>query len=96
MRHNDCTCLNHSIMHENFPLPNASQETAKDENQPHSTFTNIHISFFFKEKIASRTLRDKVWKQQVDALRHWIAGKCALLLRNNEAHALMEVGAPVV
>ena len=41
-------------------------------------------------------MRDKVWKQQVDARRHWIAGKCAFLLCNNEAHALMEVGAPVV
>lgn len=59
----------------------------------HSQTFTFH---FFKEKIASRTLRDKVWKQQVDALRHWIAGKCAFLLRNNEAHALMEVGAPVV
>lgn len=62
-----------------------------------SQYIHKHSRFiFFKEKIASRTLRDKVWKQQVDALRHWIAGKCALLLRNNEAHALMEVGAPVV
>ena len=59
----------------------------------HSQTFTFH---FFKEKIASRTLRDKVWKQQVDALRHWIAGKCAFLLRNNEAHDLMEVGAPVV
>lgn len=59
--------------------------------------TKINLTVhFFKEKIAYRTLRDKVWKQQVDALRHWIAGKCEFLLRNNEAHALMEVGAPVV
>lgn len=62
-----------------------------------SQYIKKHSRFiFFKEKIASRTLRDKVWKQQVDALRHWIAGKCECLLRNNEAHALMEVGAPVV